>query len=260
MEILRDVAFLRSVQLILIILAGILFVYLGYKLFLYGVDRGRRKLRGKSDFYKLIFSGNGPGLVSMAFGGLIIIYSIYNLGIPSQISTLQHELSDLLGQSSTPLYDDIEQPDTMQVKELLSQAVFPGISNKPSSTTPKITKESKSNRTIKRSLSLASLEEKTTKSQYRSEKELSRVINKHNSAIEYCYKKEVKKNPTLKGDLEVEFTIDFNGRVTSVHVIKSTMYSLSIEKCISNRIRGWRFKPIAEGEDDVKVRQKYIFG
>ena len=259
MEILRDVAFLRGVQLIFIILAGILFVFLGYKLFHYGVDKGRSKLRVKSEIYKLIFSGSGPGLLFMIFGGLVVIYSIYMLGIPTKISNLQNELSGLLEKPSTPLYVDIEQPDTTHVKERLSEAAFPGISITPT-TARTNTIKSKNNRTIKRSLNLAKLESLTKKSQYRNEKELSRVINKHNSAIEYCFKKEAKKNPTLNGDLEVEFTIGYNGQVKSVNIVKSSMYNRNIEKCISNRIRGWRFKPIAEKEGDVKVRQKYIFG
>jgi TonB family protein len=196
----------------------------------------------------------------MSFGGVVILYSVYTLGLPSEISNLQNELSSFLDKPSTQLYVDIEQPDTTEVKELLSEAAFPVLSNKPPSTAYKNSKKSKPDRTIKRSLNLASLEGKTTKSQYRSEKELSRVINKHNSAIEYCYKKEAKKNPSLKGDLEVEFTIDYNGRVTSVNIVKSSMFSRAIEKCISNRIKGWRFKPIAKDDGDVKVRQKYIFG
>ena len=86
------------------------------------------------------------------------------------------------------------------------------------------------------------------------------MINSHNDAIEYCYKKEAKLNPNLKGDVLVEFTIQFNGRVRSVRVIQSSLRSKKVESCISGRIRGWRFKPIDRSEGDVKVRQKYIFG
>jgi TonB family protein len=90
--------------------------------------------------------------------------------------------------------------------------------------------------------------------------ELSRVINSHNDAVEYCYKREAKLNPNLKGDLTIEFTIAYNGRVKDVRVVNSSLRNKKVESCISSRVRGWRFKPIDRAEGDVKVRQKYIFG
>jgi TonB family protein len=113
---------------------------------------------------------------------------------------------------------------------------------------------------IKMALDAASVSGKGSKSANRGSEELSRVINSHNDAIEYCYKKESKLNPNLKGDVQVEFTIGYNGRVSAVRIINSSMRNRNVEKCISSRIRGWRFKPIDRSEGDVKVRQKYIFG
>lgn len=260
MELLRDVAFLRGVQLILIILAGVIFVILGYKLFLYGVNKGRGKLRAKSEIYKLIFSGSGPGLFFMIFGGLIVIYSVYSVGVSSKLSDLKNEFPGISEQSSTSSAVDVELSDTTKITEPLSEASIVGLSNKPSFYVRSDAIKSKNKSRVKRSLNIADFGMQGSKSAYRSEKELSRVINKHNSAIEYCYKKESKSRPTLKGDLDVEFTIDYNGRVKTVRIVRSSMYNKNIEKCISNRIRGWRFKPIAENEGDVKVIQKYIFG
>jgi TonB family protein len=113
---------------------------------------------------------------------------------------------------------------------------------------------------IKMALEDASVSGKGSKAANRGSEELSRVINSHNDAIEYCYKKESKLNPNLKGDVQVEFTIGFNGRVKAVRIVRSSMRNKNVESCISSRIRGWRFKPIDKREGDVKVRQKYIFG
>ncbi len=113
---------------------------------------------------------------------------------------------------------------------------------------------------IKMALDAASVSGKGSKSANRGSEELSRVINSHNDAIEYCFKKESKLNPNLRGDVQVEFTVGYNGRVKAVRVVRSSLRNKNVENCISTRIRGWRFKPIDKTEGDVKVRQKYIFG
>ena len=260
MELLRNAMFLRSVQLILIILAGTACVILGYKLFLYGIDKGRSKLRSKSEIYKLIFSGSAPGLFFMVLGGLFLLFSIYSIGVASETGNLNKDLSGISEQLSNPLFTDVELPDTTSIMELISEASIIGIPTKPSSSLQTKKVKPKNKRRIKGALNATDIGTIGTKSVYRSEKELSRVINKHNMAIEYCYKKETKINPNLKGDLDVEFTIDYSGRVNMVRIVRSSMYNKNIEKCISNRIRGWRFKAISKHENDVKVKQKYIFG
>ncbi len=113
---------------------------------------------------------------------------------------------------------------------------------------------------INMALDAASVSGKGSKAANRSGEELSRVINSHNDAIEYCYKKEAKLNPNLKGDIQVEFTVGFNGRVKAVRIVRSSLRNKNVENCISSRTRGWRFAPIDQKEGDVTVRQKYIFG
>ena len=260
MELLRHALFLTGVQLILIISAGIIFVILGYKLYLYGVDRGQGKLRSKSESYKLIFSGSGPGLLFMFLGGLIVIFSIYSFAIVLERGILKNELSVIPEKSANPLPGEVEQPDTTRITEHYSEASIAGISIKPSLSLQTTEVKPKNKRQVKRMLNVAEFGPQGSKSVYRNETELSRVINMHNKAIEYCYKRETRDNPKLKGDLEVEFMIEYNGRVKDVRIVRSSLYSRNIEKCISDRIRGWRFKAIDQQDGDFKVRQKYIFG
>jgi TonB family protein len=114
--------------------------------------------------------------------------------------------------------------------------------------------------TIQMTLDAARVTGTGTKAANRSGEEISRNINSHNDAIEYCYKREAKLNPNLKGDVSVEFVIGYDGRVNAARVTQSTLQNKAVESCIISRVRGWRFKPISQAEGDVTVRQKYIFG
>ena len=113
---------------------------------------------------------------------------------------------------------------------------------------------------IKMALESARVSGKGTKAANRSSEEISRVINSHNDAIEFCYKRETRINPNLKGDLIIEFIIGWNGRIVSSKIVNSTIKNKNIENCVKGRIRSWRFKPIDKKEGNVTVRQKYIFG
>jgi len=72
--------FYRGIERWMVVLGGIIFGYLGYKLFLYGVDQGHGKLNAENQFFKITFSGSGPGLFFMAFGALILMASMYSTG------------------------------------------------------------------------------------------------------------------------------------------------------------------------------------
>ena len=113
---------------------------------------------------------------------------------------------------------------------------------------------------ISMALDAARVSGKGSKTANRSGEELSRVINSHNDAVEYCFKRESKLNPNLKGDIVIEFIVDYTGRVKNVRVTSSSLLNKKVESCITGRVRGWRFKPIDKTEGDVVVRQKYLFG
>lgn len=261
MELLRDAIFIRGVQSILIILASILFLYIGYKLFHYGIDKGRNRLRHQTELYRLVFSGIGPGLVFMVFGGFILVFSIISFRTFSPVPIPNIELSSELEELSPSSLVDISRPDSTETENLISAAVIPSITESTPSSSRSKSNKPDSQRKMKRSLKTANLSGSSAlKSTYRNETELSRVINNHNSAIEYCYKREARQNPNLQGDIDVEFTIGYNGRVKSVRIVRSSMYNKKIEKCVTGRILGWRFKPIDPKDGDVKVKQKYIFG
>ncbi len=113
---------------------------------------------------------------------------------------------------------------------------------------------------IKMALEGARVSGKGTKAANRSSEEISRVINDHNDAVEFCYKRESRLNPNLKGYVVIEFVIGWNGRIKTSKIVNSTLKNKKVENCVKGRIRSWRFKPIDKKEGNVTVRQKYIFG
>jgi hypothetical protein len=57
-------------------LIGAFCLWLGYRLFTQGIQRGKGHLDFKSKFFSLVFSGTGPGLFFMAFGALIVLVAV----------------------------------------------------------------------------------------------------------------------------------------------------------------------------------------
>lgn len=99
------------------------------------------------------------------------------------------------------------------------------------------------------------------KSAGRSPEEVMKVVNSHASAIEYCYQRALRKNPSLKGKVSVRFIIQANGSVVSIKILGSTLGDPSVERCIKTKMKSWRdFGAIDPAKGDAVFRQDYIFG
>jgi TonB family protein len=99
------------------------------------------------------------------------------------------------------------------------------------------------------------------KSAYRSPDAIREVLMGHIKAIRYCYERELKRIPTLKGKISIRITVNPEGRVKNVEIVNSTLNNNRVERCIVARVRLWKdFKPIDPGEGDVTFRQVYTFG
>lgn len=104
-------------------------------------------------------------------------------------------------------------------------------------------------------------DERGIKSESRHSDEVSEVVNRHNSSIQYCYQRELKQNPDLKGKLVVRFTISPDGTVKDVKIVSSTLNSSSIERCVISRIKRWDdFGAVDASKGDATFRQVYTFG
>ncbi|MCA2980520.1 MAG: AgmX/PglI C-terminal domain-containing protein [Myxococcaceae bacterium] len=76
-------------------------------------------------------------------------------------------------------------------------------------------------------------------------------------AIQGCYEKELKRNPSLKGKVVVRFSITTGGRASSIEIDQDTLGNDAVSSCIKTVIRGWvfPFKP----ESDVEVAYPFVF-
>jgi len=86
---------------------------------------------------------------------------------------------------------------------------------------------------------------------------LARYIKTRLKAIQGCYEKELKRNPSLKGKVMVRFNILPSGRTGEVEIEENTLGSDAVASCIRTAVRGWTFpfKP----DDEVPVAYPFVF-
>ena len=90
---------------------------------------------------------------------------------------------------------------------------------------------------------------------------VSSIVNAHSAAIQYCYERELKRKPDLKGKIAVRFTITPEGKVVKPTIISSTIKSESVERCVLSRISRWDdFGAIDPSLGNATFRQVYTFG
>ncbi|MFQ5750650.1 MAG: AgmX/PglI C-terminal domain-containing protein, partial [bacterium] len=95
----------------------------------------------------------------------------------------------------------------------------------------------------------------------RDQDDVQAIVVKHNSSIQYCYERELKRNPNLKGKLVIRFTITPRGTIKKVEIVSSTLNNRKVEQCVISRIRRWTdFGAIASSYGDTTIRQVYAFG
>lgn len=87
---------------------------------------------------------------------------------------------------------------------------------------------------------------------------IRRVIKQHIAQIRYCYEKELVRSPGLFGKVATQFTISGTGSVQSSNVTESTLGNAEVERCITAKIRTWRF-PKPKGGGIVIVKYPFIF-
>ncbi|VAX29066.1 hypothetical protein MNBD_NITROSPIRAE01-214 [hydrothermal vent metagenome] len=86
---------------------------------------------------------------------------------------------------------------------------------------------------------------------------IARVVDKYKGGLVYLYNKELRSNPTLKGTVTVEFSIDENGRVVDAHITTSTMDHARLEKSLARRIKMWKFPKLFSGT--IVVTYPFVF-
>lgn len=82
------------------------------------------------------------------------------------------------------------------------------------------------------------------------------VIDQNAAAVNSCYTKELKKDPSLKGKLSVQIKINPAGKVAGVTVSSNSVGS-AVAQCVQNKIRGWSFPRGKKGM--ITVNQTFVF-
>ena len=85
------------------------------------------------------------------------------------------------------------------------------------------------------------------------------MIAQHRAQIAYCYQRELKSNPGLKGKIVVRFTVRANGRVTGAKVVQSTLGNTKVERCIVRIIRRFRFDTVGKEKGNLTYEYPFIF-
>ncbi|GAB4329832.1 MAG: hypothetical protein Kow0037_05130 [Calditrichia bacterium] len=87
------------------------------------------------------------------------------------------------------------------------------------------------------------------------------VINENKASVEYCYQKQLKVDPNLRGEILISFDILPNGRVGAVKIVNSTLNNRKAEQCIIRAVRRWsNFPKIQNSKAIVTIRTKFVFG
>ena len=85
--------------------------------------------------------------------------------------------------------------------------------------------------------------------------QVNRVVKAHQSAIRYCYEKELQRAPSLQGKVELYWVIKTNGTTDRIKVATSTLGSRAVEGCMERQVRNWQFPR----SDSDTIVQSYPF-
>jgi TonB family protein len=80
---------------------------------------------------------------------------------------------------------------------------------------------------------------------------IDQTIKSNMGRFRSCYVKEGRKSPNLKGRIDIKFTVETDGTVSSAEIASSSMPSPLVEKCVVQQMQGLRFEPQKETQKDV---------
>lgn len=87
---------------------------------------------------------------------------------------------------------------------------------------------------------------------------IDEVIKRHMNQIRYCYQRELTKNPSLGGKLNVKFVVAKDGTVSSAGKKTSTLNNAGVEQCVTGRFMRMQF-PEPKGGGIVIVSYPFVF-
>ena len=73
------------------------------------------------------------------------------------------------------------------------------------------------------------------------------IVGSQRDALRSCYERGIMENPTLSGTCTVRIVVDRDGTVGLASMQGSSLQSLSMQRCVLQLVRTWRFPPPADG-------------
>jgi hypothetical protein len=89
------------------------------------------------------------------------------------------------------------------------------------------------------------------------EKDILKVVQARQRGIQFCYEKELARNPTLNGKVTMGWAIGLDGKAFRVVVQDTSIRNKAVEGCMTRNISRWRF-PKPEG-GMCQVRFPFVF-
>jgi len=74
------------------------------------------------------------------------------------------------------------------------------------------------------------------------------VVRSQGPALQACYEQALAQDVTLSGGCTVRIVVDRDGTVGSASIHHSSLGSLSLQRCVLERVRTWRFPPPGNGK------------
>jgi TonB family protein len=84
-----------------------------------------------------------------------------------------------------------------------------------------------------------------------------RIVRAHINEVRYCYNQGLSRNPSLKGRVTIQFSINPSGDVSAARVAESTVKDTTVSQCIVKAVKRWRF-PKPPGGSNAAVTYPFV--
>jgi hypothetical protein len=74
-----------------------------------------------------------------------------------------------------------------------------------------------------------------------SREEVLAVVLAHQTAIGFCYERQLQSFPHLSGEVLLGWTVNLNGRTESVEIVCSTLGNSEAASCMARQVARWEF-------------------
>jgi TonB family protein len=86
--------------------------------------------------------------------------------------------------------------------------------------------------------------------------QLSSYLQRQQRRLQQCYERELARNPSISGRVQIQFTVDGSGSVTDARIPNSELPD-SVDNCILTEVRRWQ--PGRPEGGSVTIRRTYLF-